>query len=257
MTSLPTARPTATATVRGEGLGRRDPGVISYTPAEVVGFEVLPAEVRASVADLLVGPELAAHADAPQTRRRPDGSCYQVATGWWASPACLVSVEARRELHGLPGGRFRPRGGWWTQASSHTLPAGVQPATSWWRHQAGGGRRGQAESQPVTDVLDVLPAAVVAPLRAAGGCRSGAWIRFRPGWAQETIVAQRLGEHRVLVLAARRSASSRRALAHAGWQVSTLDAPVLGRHKVQAAPGGRRQVVAPDPAPRLPARPPV
>lgn len=252
------ARSTAPTAIRGGRLAGLGPGVIAYAPAEAVGFEVLPAEVRASVADLLVGPELAAHADDPQTRRRPDGSCYQVATGWWASPACLVSVEARRELHALPGGRFRPGGGWWTRASFHTLPAGVQPATSWWRQPAGGDRRGPAAaSQQVSDVLDVLPPALVAPLRAAGGCRSGAWIRFRPGWARETIVAQRLGEHRVLVLAARRSAISRRALARADWQVSTLDAPVLGSHQVQAAPGARRQLVTTDPAPRLPTHPPA
>lgn len=258
MTSVLAARSAAAATLASSALSRPAPGVIRYSEeVEAVGFEVLPAEVRAGVADLLAGVELAADADHPRARRRPDGGCYQLAAGWWASAACLVTVEARRDLAELPDGRFRPVGGWSTLASVDWLPVGVQPVTSRWRSQADGTGPGQpARARSVSDFLDVLPPAVVAPLRVAAGCRRGTWRDECVGWVREIIVAQLVAGDRVRVLSARRTAGSCRRLAQADWVITTLDAPIVGRQRFQVAPRGRPHQVATDPACQLPRDPP-
>jgi hypothetical protein len=94
---------------KGRTPDARGPSNIDYVATEAVGFEVLPDALRRMVAKLFVGTELACDAEPTVTKRRPDGSHYQLASGWWASTERLVVIEGRRPLERVDDGRFRPR----------------------------------------------------------------------------------------------------------------------------------------------------
>ena len=224
MATTPVPRPPGSISLRSGGLpANKTPGIIEYVPAEVLGFEKLPVFLRHSLRQLLVGKEIAADAESPVTRRQPDGTYYQFASAWWASNECLVVIEGRQPLMRVGGRRFTPSGEWSASGTVNCFPPGLVATPSRWRLD--GGAAAEGTKPPSTkDVLDALPPALAAPLM--GGI-SGAWLRYRPGWAVETIVALRQVNDRAKVLMAEREGKSRRSLSSSEWRATTLDSPIV------------------------------
>jgi len=204
--------------------GQTPPGRVSYVEASAVGFELLPGPVHASLIPHLVGDQIAADADEPVVKRRPDGTCYQQATGWWASADRYVDITATRPLVPAGKGRLQPAGSWTTRATIYDLAPGSAPVSSSWRFDGtAAGSDLKAALRTVDDPLDTLPPPLVAPIR---GGRSNAWRTWNERSAEETVVAALQLHDRVRVLKAWRHARSRRALATAEWHAEALDAPV-------------------------------
>jgi hypothetical protein len=233
MTRFPTPRSSGSVTTRATGaLDQRAPGQIEYVSAKRVGFECLPEEVRRVVGKALVGEEIAANAEEPLTKRRPDGSHYQVVTAWWASTERLVLIEARRPLELRGERQFAPSGVWSVATTIHRFAPGVVAERSRWLLDPKASTPLGAPAPRAIDVLDVLPPRLVAPLR---GGSSAAWQRFRPEWANETIVALRIDAGRLRVMKAERNASSKYSLAFAQWHSTTIDAAIAETREL----GGR------------------
>ena len=240
MSSAPTPRRSGEVTQpKGRTPDARGPSNIDYVAAEAVGFEVLPDALRRMLAKLFVGTELACDAEPTVTKRRPDGSHYQLASGWWASTERLVVIEGRRPLERVDDGRFRACGEWRPSGEVMVFPSGLVAASSRWRFEGGTDRGSMAARRGVADALDALPPALAAPV--VGG-QSNAWRRYRRGWALEVVVAMRRVEGRVRVLRAEREATSRRALAGADWVVATLDAPIVSRDPIAPDAGSRTRI---------------
>ena len=224
MATTPVPRPPGSIIPRSVGLpAKKTPGSIEYVPAEAVGFEILPVSLRRSLRNLLVGKVIAADAESPVTKRRQDGIYYQFATAWWVSNERLVVIEGRRSLTRVGERRFTPSGEWSASGTVNCFPPGLVAKPSRWR--ADGHAVAERTQPPSTkDVLDALPPALADPV--IGGL-SGAWLRDRPGWTVETIMAMRQVNHRARVLKAAREGKSRRSLASSEWQATTLDAPIV------------------------------
>jgi hypothetical protein len=154
------------------------------------------------------------------TRRRADGSYYQVISGWWASAARLVVIEARRPLVRRGATQFAPSGVWSVATTIHRFAPGVVAERSRWRLDTKTTARSGVKAPRALDPLDVLPPALVTPVR---GGSSAAWQRFGHNWARETIVAMRIDAGRVRVLRAEREASYDWALREFDWQAVSLD----------------------------------
>lgn len=237
MTQIPAPRGSGSVSTRGGGtVAKRSPGSIDYVSADAVGFEVLPEALRGALSGLLLGTELAADAEHPVTKRRQDGTHFQVVSGWWASSERLVVVEGRRALDRVGENQFKPSGEWDASGTVHQFPLGLVPETSCWRFDGGSAGDGKTRRRKVANALDALPPQLVAPVL---GGSSGAWQRYRRGWAQETVVALRLTHNRVKVLCAEREASSLRALAATGWRATTLDSPIVAALSITSGSRGR------------------
>lgn len=206
-------------------LSTRAPGQIKYkTRTEKVGFEYVPPELAKFLksAEILVGTELIAGADAPVTKRRQNGAHYQLLSAWWASKSRFVLFEARRELTSVGEGAFRPSGSWTASGTVHHFASPATTDRSEWRYKGTGGTEATAtEERVVTDALDALPPAVAGPV--IGGT-THAWLRWRKGWASETIVASRVVGNKVHVLRAQREGTSRGELKTSTWVAEVIDA---------------------------------
>jgi hypothetical protein len=225
MTRLPTPGSAKTPVIRASGgVTTRAPGVLKYDDVDAFGFDILPAQVRKKVVNLLSGSQIAATGQEPVTKRRPDGSHYQSVSGWWASASRVVLVTGRRELEPIANNCFRPRGRWHVSGHVHHFPPHLRPETSKWHFEAATSASKSGQERRTDDALDVLPPALAAPV--IGGS-SDAWKQGGPGSVEETIFAIRILEDRIRVLKAKRKARSERALAVADWHAWTLDAPVV------------------------------
>jgi hypothetical protein len=204
--------------------GQTPPGRVSYVEASAVGFEHLPEPVRASLIPHLLGDHLAADADEPVAKRRPDGTYYQQATGWWASTDRYLEISATRPLVSAGSGRLRPAGPWTTSTTIYDLAPGSPPVTSSWRFDGvAAGSDLNTALRSVDDPLDTLPPPLVAPVR---GGRADAWRTWDDRSAEETVVVVLRLRDRVRILKAERRAHSRRALTTAEWHATALDAPI-------------------------------
>jgi hypothetical protein len=197
---------------------------IDYVPADAVGFQHLPQLVRYALGGVLIGTEVATDAEPPAVKRRPDGTYYQQATGWWASGDRYVIIDGRRRLAPATGRGFKAITGWKIDGMISYFPTGILPVTSRWpldRRATTVGATGRRRI--ADDPLDVLPRHLAAPVRGADASASH---KYQPGWAEETIVAALAASYRVRVLKAQRTATSRPALETADWCAVSLDAPV-------------------------------
>lgn len=159
-----------------------------------------------------------------RTKRQPDGTYYQQATGWWAGGDRHVTIGARRLLAPAEGQKLKPVTGWKIDGTVHHLQPGVTPSFSQWRYDPGLGGAGSAGRRPrADDALDVLPAELTAPVR---GAEASAWREYGRGWANETIVAALVTADRVRVLKAERKSTSSRGLDSTDWHAVTLDGPI-------------------------------
>jgi hypothetical protein len=216
---------------------------LRYVPSETIGFDHVPDEVATQLRreNVIAGAEVAAWAEPPATKRRPDGSAYQVVAAWWADCTRLVVFAARRDLEAVGKGKFRPTGGWVPQGTAYWFPPGVAAVTYSSGPEPGGSGTGSGgTSATVEDPLDVLPEYLRSPLRGGG---AGAFLQTRRNWARETVVAQRLDAGRVRVLRAQREAASERSLSRGTWTITSIDAPVTGARRI--GPGPATQAVVP------------
>ena len=199
------------------------PGQIEYkTRTEKVGFEFVPHELADSLrcAGILDGTELIAGADAPVAKRRQDDTHYQHLSAWWTSESRFVVFEARRNLARAGEGKLRPSGIWVANGTAHHFASPVTPDRSEWRHKdVDGSVPTAAQERVVTDTLDALPPAVAGPV--IGGT-THAWLRWRKGWASETIVASRVVGNEVHVFRAEREATSRSTLKSGTWVAQVI-----------------------------------
>jgi hypothetical protein len=226
------------ATPGGAGeFSTRSSGRLTYKLAERVAFDLVPDEVARQLRgqNLLAGPEIAAWAKGPVTRRRGDGSAYQVISAWWAGEARLLVFDATRDLAEAGKGRFRPTGTWTAHGTVYQFPPGVSAATYTSAPAAGGPQAGtHSQALAITgDPLEVLPEYLRSPLR---GGTAGAYLETTDGYARETIVAQRVAGGRAHVLRAQREAGSKRALPGAAWTITSLEAPVHAHRELAIAP---------------------
>ena len=226
MPQVPMPQQSGAVNSRGSGLpAKRSPGNIDYVTADAVGFEILPEALRHALADIFVGAEIAADAKSAVTKRREDGTHYRFVTGWWASSERLVVVEGRQMLKQIGDNRFTPSGEWVPSGIVYQLVSGVVPEVSRWRFDASAeAPASNARRRKVESALEALPPPLVAPI--LGGL-SGAWQRYRRGWALETVVAMLLADDRVRVLKAERESTSLRALPNSEWRATTIDSPVV------------------------------
>jgi hypothetical protein len=203
----------------------RVPGQIEYkTKTEKVGFEFVPVELADLLrsSGILVGTELIAGADAPVAKRRQDGTHYQYLSAWWTSGSRFVVFDARRDLATAGEGKLRPSGSWMASGTAHHFASPATLDRSEWRHKGADGTGAAiAGKRVVEDTLDALPPAVAGPV--IGGT-SHAWLRWRKGWASETIVASRVVGNEVHVLRAQREATSRDNLKSGTWVAEVMDA---------------------------------
>lgn len=206
-------------------LSTRAPGQIEYkTRTEKVGFEHVPPELAKFLksAEILVGTELIAGADAPEAKRRQNGTHYQLLSACWTSESRFVLFEARRELTSVGEGKFRPSGAWTASGTVHHFASPATTDRSVWRHKGAGGAEASATKEHVvTDALDALPPAVAGPV--IGGT-THAWLQWRKGWASEAIVASPFIGNEVHVLRAQREGTSRGALKAATWVTEMINA---------------------------------
>lgn len=238
MTRLPTSRPSRALAQRPPGaLAQRSPGAIDYEPADAVGYDRLPQQVRDQMANLLDGAEVAASANDPETKKRPDGSHYRAVEGWWASVSRFVEINARQELQAIGDNHFRPSGAWHVSARVDHFPPNLELMATRWRFDAAGSGLTPGKQRKADDALDALPPKLAAPV--VGGL-SDAWRESSRGWAQETIVAARVVEGRVRILKATREATSGRALTSTDWLALTLEAPIASTDRIDDSRSGRQ-----------------
>lgn len=237
-------------------LATRSSGQLRYSPAAIIGFAHVPDEVARQLRreSVITGPEIAAWAEPPVTKRRAGGSVYQVVSAWWADSTRLAVFEVVRNLEETGKGKFRPAGAWIPRGTVYQFPANVSPVTySSTPEEGGRGKSGDASTTAIAeDPIDVLPAYLQSPLR--GGV-AGALLETRRGWARETVVAHKADAGRVRVLRAHREAKSERSLPHGTWSITSLDAPVADSRRIGAAPDSpaivaRRQQAPPIEPPR-------
>jgi hypothetical protein len=223
----------------GQGeISTRSSGRLKYKLADRVAFELVPDEVVGKLRghNLLTGSEVAAWAKGPVTKRRGDGSAYQVISAWWAGETSLVVFDAVRDIKEVGKGRFRPTGGWATHGTVYQFPPGVSAVTYTSTPAAAGPEKGASSGTlAITgDPLDLLPEYLRSALR---GGTAGAYMHSRDdGWAREFIVAQRVTAGRAHVLRAQREAHSKQALPRAAWTITSLDVPVHAHRELGAAP---------------------
>lgn len=232
------------------GNGRTAPGAIDYgTPVDAVGFEQMPQPVIDALSSLLVGPPLAADAEPSVVKRRPDGTYYQQAVGWWAGGDRYLTIDARRLLAPVEGQKLTPATGWKIDGNVRYFAPGATPHHSQWRFDRGTDTRANKKPRArVENPLDVLPEELTRPVRDAD---ASAWLKFDEGWAEETIVTAVPGPDRVKVLRAQRTARSERALDSADWHVVTLDAVITSTRVLATDAQGRVRLGPPSEAPAV------
>src|SRR5690242_17371850 len=95
-------------------LSTHSSGRLQYSPAELIGFAHVPDELAGQLRreDVITGSEIAAWAEEPVTKRRANGSAYQIVSAWWADSTRLVVFDGVRDLEEASKGRFRPAGAW-------------------------------------------------------------------------------------------------------------------------------------------------
>jgi hypothetical protein len=217
-------------------LSTRSSGQLRYSPAEVIGFAHVPDEIARQLRreNIITGPEVAAWAEPPVTRRRAGGSVYQVVSAWWADSTRLAVFDIVRDLEEAGKGKFRPAGAWVPRGTLYQFPANVSAVTYSSAPEEGDGKNSGASTTAVAeDPLDVLPEYLRSPLR---GGTAGACLETRRGWARETVVAHSADAGRVRVLRAQREARSERSLSQGTWTITSLDTPVSGSRRIGAAP---------------------
>ena len=203
---------------------QKPPGSIGYEPTDAVGFERMPAAVVKALAPVLLGPPVAADAEQPVTKRRPDGTHYQQSIGWWMGGDRYVAIDARRILAPAEGQKLKPAGAWKIEGTVCHIRPGVIPTSSQWRYDPGASGAGPTKRRArVEDPLDALPPELAAPVREAD---ANAWREYGRGWASETLVAAVVTAERIRVLKAERKSTSRRGLESSDWHAVTLDAPI-------------------------------
>ncbi len=225
MTHLPD-NPGGVPSRRTGGLPERGaPKKLSYVPATKIGFDCAPEEIvlELTAKRVILGSEVAATAYPPVTKRRSDGTHYQMATAWWSSTSRYVTLELKRDLVPAGDGRFRPAALWRATGKVFHLPDGLEVTTSVWRRAGEGTSSGRPKSQRTQEPLDILPPSVAQPVR---GGQADAWQEYGGGAAVETVVASLLVDDRVRILRATRQSTSKSALEGAEWILQTLDAPI-------------------------------
>lgn len=236
---------------------------------------------------------VAAWADAETVRRDGAGGFVGVVGGWWADPRFLVTVLAARPLRRLEPGarRFAPTGSW--TASVRVHPLAGEARTTRWRRPASAPSGPEVSAGPGAAVWDnrsqptaILPSAVARRLEIGGiGPSSQGAVRQRRrggGWREDVYAyvcfsaghggapetgapetgapgdGEREGGQRLVAVGATRAAGSwpdpERAIAHADWVITVLDA-VVGAgscHELPAvASGSATQVPLPRAMPAL------
>lgn len=214
---------------RGGAMSVRGPATVDYVAAAAVGFEIVPAVVRARlVAARLIGSTaLSAGCEGLRTRRRANDTYYQSGEAWWGDATRAVLFTVRRELTHRGGDRYAPRSPWDVSGTIYYLGDVGGPERSTWQFDTATSKARNA-SRPVTtdEPLDLLPPDVAAPVR---GGRSDVWREHDPDSAAEHLSAIRTFDDRVLLLGASRTAPNVRALTSAAWTLTTLDAPITRR----------------------------
>lgn len=220
----------------------------------------MPRPVFGALSELLIGLPLAADAESLVTKRKPDGTYYQQAVGWWAGRDRYVTIDARRLLTPLEGQKLKPFTGWKIDGQVSYFQPGVTPVHSEWRFDLG--TDNGVEKKPgeiLENPLDALPEEITNPIR---GAKANAWQKYGTGWAEETIVASLAEGYWIKILKAQRTATSRRALILADWRVETLAARIVsvqvlatdGLGRVVLGPPARPLAVPPVPTPGPPIR---
>jgi hypothetical protein len=204
---------------------------------DAVGFDLMPRPVIDALSGLLIGPPIAADAQPLVTKRKPDGTYYQQAVGWWAGSDRYLTIDARRLLAPVEGQKLKPVSGWKIDGTVSYFQPGVTPVHSEWRFDPGTDTGAKMKSRErVEDPLEALPEELTRPVRDADAT---AWREYRQGWAEETIVAALAGPDRIKVLKAQRTGTSRRALVTAHWHAETLDVPIASVQALVTDPYGR------------------
>jgi hypothetical protein len=218
---------------------------VSYSVTDHGDWSHLVPEIAAAVAAHLAGDRLGAWVNNTSTRRRGDAA-YQSLSAWWASDRVVVELSATRPLAPVADKRFRPDGPWAAQALVHTLAPAAVAAKSWSRRSTSPASSTPAgPSRLVQDSLEVLP----EPLRrlTAGG-PPGVSLLWDHGDGRETeeVMAYRVLNGRVVVLAAWRGPARRGTLETETWHSRVADTTVvdsrtheLARAAEPSAPTGR------------------
>ena len=218
---------------RSGEISTRSSGQLRYSPTDLVGFDHVPAEVVNQLhrENTIAGSEIAAWAEPPVTKRRADGSFYQVVSAWWADETRLVVFDVMRDLEQMGKGQFRPAGAWAPQGTVYQFPSGVSAVTySSTPEEAVSAKHGKGGANEIAkDPLDVLPEYLQSPVR---GGTAGACLQTGHKWVRETIVAQKVGGGRAHVLRAQRDASSKRSLPQSTWTITSIDVPVHGSRQL-------------------------
>lgn len=240
---------------------------VAYQPATAVGWEQVPAHTRSVVASQVARmarrstssmreqgtatTSLSEGMGPSVVRRHPDG-VRQHRVAWWIGPQVLVLVEMERELERRDDGRYAPVEGWEViNINYHPLTATSVEQHTYARRPGGAG--GGSQPPPTTttnDPLELLPGAVVTPLRphlVATDC----WTRWggAGGHAEETVVAYAIDGDHLTALRATRTATSDDGLPSAPWEVTTVAAtvgapehPALSAATKPALPPPRRSI---------------
>ena len=217
---------------------------VNYQPATAVGWEQVPSHTRSVVASQVArmarhsGSSMREQGDATVslsegtgpsvTRRHPDG-VRQHRVAWWVGPHVLALVEMERELEQRDDGRYSPVDGWEvTRIDYRPLTAtSVEQHTYARRSTGAGGGSAPPPTTTTDDPLELLPTAVVAPLRphlVATDCWTKWWSAG--GHVEETVCAYSLDSDRLIALRATRTASTYDGLPSAPWEVTTTSATV-------------------------------
>jgi hypothetical protein len=216
----------------------RSPRQLRYSPAEQIGFDHVPAEVVGQLRreNVIAGPEIAAWAEPAVTKRRRDGSAYQVVSAWWADSSRLVAFDVVRDLEDIGKGQFRPAGSWVPRGTVYQFPATVSAVTysSAPAKDALSSRKSETAATATAEhPIDVLPADVQSSLR---GGMAGAFLQTKRNWARETVVAHRISAGRIHVLRAHREGRSERSLSLGTWSITSLDTPVASSRRIGGTP---------------------
>lgn len=217
-------------------LSTRSSGQLRYTPAAIIGFDHVPDEVARQLRreNIITGPEIAAWAEPPVTRRKAGGSVYQIVSAWWADNTRLAVFDVVRDLEETGKGKFRSAGAWVPRGTVYQFPPNVSAVTySSTPEESGPGKSSASTTAVTEDPLDVLPEYLRSALR---GGTAGALLETRRGWARETVVAQNADAGRVHVVRAQREAKSERSLPRGTWTITSLDTPVANSRRIGAAP---------------------
>lgn len=198
---------------------------MGYATASAVGWDRLPAPVRAAAEWQLVGAEIAADSPRSVILRDAAGELRQEQHGWWVSDLVLVRATACRWLRQRRDGHLEPAGVWeLVESRALDLDARVTTRT------AAGGRSSTGGSGAVR--VATCASELLAPeVRRWLGqpCESGSWTRTT--WdssgresVAETVVALTETTQRVRALRGRRVASCEAGLPAASWSLRLLDA---------------------------------